>query len=257
VGVQAWFPDPAVHFAANGVEWSVSAELFFYALFPLLIWAAARRSGRVLLVIAAVLLGCVAPFVLTAAAAQDPVGNWLLNIFPVIRLGEFICGLLLALALKEGLRVPVPPWAAVAAFLACYVLLPMSPSWVPQRTVFLVTILLVIGALAQADVNGVRTVARSRMLVRLGEWSYCFYLVHQMTLQIMLFVCAKIVPGKALGPVWLIAALGVSVALAAALYSVVERPLEKRIRGSADSKDARARRDALVDRPAVEQAITG
>lgn len=230
-GLQAWFPDPAVHFAADGVEWSVSAELFFYALFPVLIWAAYRRVGRLVLVGIAVLLGGVAPFVLSTTLPAD-IAAWFTNIFPAMRIGEFVCGLLLAVALKGGRWIGVPPWLAVALFLACYLLVPKAPGWVPQRAIFLVAILLVIASLARSDVRGGRTLASSRGLVRLGEWSYCFYLVHQMTSQIMLFVCARIVPGKALGPVWLLSALGMSILLAALLFRFVERPFERRLRGS-------------------------
>lgn len=230
-GLQAWFPDPAVHFAANGVEWSVSTELFFYALFPLLIWAVHRRIGRAALVAVAVLLGGIAPFALTPVLPAD-FGVWFVNIFPGMRIGEFVCGVLLATAIKAGRRVPVRPSVAVAVFLACYLVLPESPAWVPQRAVFLAAILLVIAALAQSDLVGTRSIASSRGLVRLGEWSYCFYLVHQMTSQIMLFVCARIVPGKALGPVWLLSALGMSILLAALLYHVVERPFERGLRGT-------------------------
>ena len=232
LGIQAWFPDPNIHFAANGVEWSVSAELFFYALFPLLVRLADGRVARWVLVGGAVLLGFVLPAVLAALPSGD-LQSWALNILPVTRLGEFACGLLLARFLAAGRRLPVKPWIAVVMFLACYLLLPSSPAWVPQRTVFLLSILLVIGALAGADLARRRTVASSRALVRLGEWSYCFYLVHQMTSQIALFVCAKVVPGKLLGPVWLLVALGASVGIAALLYRFVERPLERRLRGAA------------------------
>jgi peptidoglycan/LPS O-acetylase OafA/YrhL len=231
LGLQAWFPDPAVHFAGNGVEWSVSAELFFYALFPILIGAVHRRVGRVVLVVLAVALGGAAPVVLGAALPAG-LGSWAVDIFPITRIGEFLCGLLLAVALQQGRRVPVRPVVAVAVFLLCYLLLPVAPAWVPQRAVFLVAILLVIAALAQADLRGARSVAASRGLVRLGEWSYCFYLVHQVTSQVMLFLCAKVVPGKALGPVWAVSALAASIVLAAVLYHFVERPLERRLRGT-------------------------
>jgi peptidoglycan/LPS O-acetylase OafA/YrhL len=35
--VQAWVPEKGVFFSFNAVSWSLSAEMFFYALFPLLI----------------------------------------------------------------------------------------------------------------------------------------------------------------------------------------------------------------------------
>jgi peptidoglycan/LPS O-acetylase OafA/YrhL len=231
VGLQAWFPDPAVHFAADGVEWSVSAELFFYALFPLLIGAMRSRGGRRTVGAAGIVLGCIAPYLLRLFVSGN-VGGWLLDIFPVVRLGEFMCGLLLAVALKTGRRVPIGPRTAFAAFLLCYVLVPMAPAWVPRRAIFLAAILLVIASLAQVDLRGTRTVMASKVPVRLGEWSYCFYLVHQMTTQVALFLCARVVSAGALGPLWLVTALALSILLAALLYYIVERPFERRLRGA-------------------------
>jgi peptidoglycan/LPS O-acetylase OafA/YrhL len=229
-GLQAWFPDPAVHFAADGVEWSVSAELFFYVSFPLLIWFAHRRGGLRALLFVAVILGAVVPVLL--ASTGSSLSTWAGDVFPVVRLGEFICGILLALAIRSGRRSPVGPRVAIVLFIVCYAVLPLAPSWVPSRGIFLASILLVIAALAQADLGGRGTWLGSRVPVRLGEWSYCFYLVHQMTLQIMLFVCSRVVPGRVLGPVWFIAALAASIALSAALYTVVERPFERRLRAA-------------------------
>jgi peptidoglycan/LPS O-acetylase OafA/YrhL len=232
LGVQAWFPDPAIHYAADNPEWSVSAEVFFYAMFPLLIPLAAKRSGRRLLTAAAVVLGVVLPYLLVPTGTSG-FGSWLLNVLPAVRIGAFLCGLVLAVALKRGLRVPVSPRVAVAVFLPCYLFVPMTPPWVPHQGILLIVILLVIGSLAQADQWGSGTVLASRLPLRLGEWSYCFYLVHLMTMQIVLFACTRVVPGVALGPVWLITAAAVSTGLAALLHHLVERPLERRLRGTA------------------------
>lgn len=229
-GVQAWFPDPAIHYAADNPEWSVSAEVFFYAVFPLLIPLAAKRSGRRLLAAAAVLLGVLLPYLLVPIGAGG-IGSWLLNVLPAVRIGAFLCGLVLAIALRRGLRLPFGPRVAVVAFLLCYLFLPLAPVWVPQRAILLAAMLSVIGTLATADRRGTGTGLARRVPVRLGEWSYCFYLVHLMTMQIVLFVCARALPGSAVGPVWLVTALAASTGLAALMHHVVERPLERRLRG--------------------------
>lgn len=238
LGIQAWFPDPAKHFAANGVEWSVSAELFFYAMFPVLVRIAHSRVGRYVLTAAAVLLAFVAPVALRLVLPPEIV-SWALNILPAMRIGEFTCGLLLAIALREGRRLLIRPTVAAAIFFACYFFLPMSPSWVPQGPIFLASVLTVIASLAGADLRGRRTLVASPVLVRLGEWSYCFYLVHQMTTQITLRAAQNLLPGQLVGPIWLVVSLGLSVALAAALYSLVERPFERRLRGTTARSAAR------------------
>ena len=233
--IQAWFPDPAVHYAADGPEWSVSAEVFFYALFPVLVAAAGRRGGRRALVVAAILLGAVAPSVL-ASVSSGATGSWLLNILPATKLGAFVCGIVLAVLIRRGLRIPIRPGVAGVLLLLLSLTLPMTPSWVPQHAILLGAVLLVIAALARSDQESRPTLLASRFAVRLGDWSYCFYLVHLMTLQIALLVCARFVPGGALGPVWLVAAFGASLGVAALLHAVVERPWERRLRGSTASR---------------------
>lgn len=40
--LQSWVPDPQTYFSFNGVSWSLSVEIFFYALFPALILRAKK-----------------------------------------------------------------------------------------------------------------------------------------------------------------------------------------------------------------------
>ena len=166
--IQAWFPDPAVHYAADGPEWSVSAEVFFYALFPVLVAAAGRRGGRRALVVAAILLGAVAPSVL-ASVSSGATGSWLLNILPATKLGAFVCGIVLAVLIRRGLRIPIRPGVAGVLLLLLSLTLPMTPSWVPQHAILLGAVLLVIAALARSDQESRPTLLASRFAVRLGD----------------------------------------------------------------------------------------
>jgi peptidoglycan/LPS O-acetylase OafA/YrhL len=48
---QAWVPDPNVFLSVNGPSWSLSCELMFYLLFPLLFAPGAPSPGRPALVV--------------------------------------------------------------------------------------------------------------------------------------------------------------------------------------------------------------
>lgn len=50
--VQAWSPDGHWSFALNGPSWSLSCEMFFYAIFPFLAGFLQRRSIKVVLLVA-------------------------------------------------------------------------------------------------------------------------------------------------------------------------------------------------------------
>lgn len=44
--LQSWFPTSSVYFGLNAVSWSLGCEVFFYALFPLILGAAIRLSAN-------------------------------------------------------------------------------------------------------------------------------------------------------------------------------------------------------------------
>lgn len=108
--IQAWIPAKVLDLW-NGPAWSISAELFFYLMFPLLIplivWPIMRRR-RLGTAIVAVLVAEVLAFIALSWVA----GTVLLNrgddpesarfvvtrlaLFPPIRIGEFVAGCLLA-----------------------------------------------------------------------------------------------------------------------------------------------------------------
>ena len=65
LGVQAWSPDTTVVYGLNKASWSLSVEMFFYAVFPLvavMLWLRSRR-GRYLIA-----GGCLALAALSAVA---------------------------------------------------------------------------------------------------------------------------------------------------------------------------------------------
>lgn len=182
--LQAWVPDPDVSTAANGVSWTLSDELFFYALFPFVVgWflGLARRRQ------ATVAIG-----LLAAVAAIQAIGDlqpgyntwsWFGYFCPVGRLPEFLLGILLASWVRDRGRVGfgLAPAAALAA--ATYVAVTMiDPGKVGVSAVVPAFAVLILGGVA-ADVEPGRRGLRHPVLVRLGELSFAFYLVHQGTLK--------------------------------------------------------------------------
>jgi len=89
--MQSWLPDPVTHFGINGVSWSISDELFFYAVFPLSTWLVRRSAIGFFVVIAAIL-----PiyFWQLPIVTDDGIRNGLYAINPISRLPEFLLGVL-------------------------------------------------------------------------------------------------------------------------------------------------------------------
>ena len=231
VGLQAWFPSPAVYYGGNGVGWSLSVEMFFYLLFPLLILGLQRRRILIALVAVSVVAMLAVPLILQPSDINS-VEYWAIKIFPLQRLAEFVLGCALAVAMRRGWRFPVGLPAATALALVAYLAAAHVPGWAQLVLLPALPFLILIGAAAQADLADTPSIVRSRPFVVLGEWSYCFYLVHQMVIVVFITV-AKTFDLETIGTIAvLLAALAVALVAAWALYVVVERPLERRVRGA-------------------------
>lgn len=224
--LQAWSNDGEVVYGYNGVSWSLSAEAFFYLLFPLLL-VFARRIGPFGMVSAA------AMWLVVGGVLAEVVGQGVFAL-PAYRVGEFVFGIGLALLVRRG--VPrISPAVAVAALVASYGALIVlnrltagelaARSWV-AGVIVLPGIALVLLAFARRDIDGGEGALTHPLLVRLGAWSFALYMVHELLL-------------RAARPVmldhgWTVpVAIIASVVLSGLLFEWFERPVEKRLRGRA------------------------
>jgi peptidoglycan/LPS O-acetylase OafA/YrhL len=230
--LQAWHPDWAV--GANGAAWSLSDEAFFYLAFPLLLALAVVRRRRV---------------VLWGAAACLLVGLWLcfgtwdwsawaLDYLPLTRVVQFLVGVLCAVALRQGARAPLGYWWAVGLVIVYHAALvpwhlygsatfnAYSGSQWWATPVFALLIM----AAAQSDRDGRATGVRGSWSLRLGHWSYAWYLIHEVVIR----AWTHLVPRS--GATLLVAVewgalLLLSLLAAGVLYRWVERPSERWLRG--------------------------
>lgn len=232
IGLHAWIPDNEYYWAGNGVTWSISCEMFFYAMFPLLIVWALRLSDRARWWAAGVLclLVIVPPLVLAPLTHGETVADWAIFIFPVQRLWEFGLGILIALWIKEGRRIRrIGIWGALGLVAIAYAIAVVAPAYLIWVAIPFIPFALTIATAAQADLDGRPSVFRHPVLVKLGEWSFAFYLTHQLVIRAVDYVLEPTTVLVAIGATVL--ALVVSVASAYVLFSVVEKPLERRLRG--------------------------
>lgn len=231
--VQTWFPDQSVTYAMNGVTWSLGCEAFFYLLFPLLMPALFRLSLRAAWIATGGLFVVATVFVLWASTRQ---GDWatvaLSN--PVVRLPEFLLGIVAARTCIGGHRVRWWVWPVVVAVavggLALFVRKPAADVWATP-----VTVVLILSA-AGWDTRRVVGWLRSPALVYAGRISFAFYLVHELVvLNTFRLLGAGVLPT-------LVAFAGACV-LAVGLHHLVEVPSNRAlVRWSSGRRTARVRR---------------
>jgi peptidoglycan/LPS O-acetylase OafA/YrhL len=228
--LQAWVPHQNAYYAGNTVAWSLSVEVFFYALFPLLIgpvMALGRRRQAVLL--AGLAAAVLALALIVHPQAYSGARFWLLFIDPVPRLLEFVIGICLCALLLEGVRIPVRPPVAAAIAIAAFVLVGQLPLDLRLVAGMLIPYSLLIFACAQADIEGRRSWLHSSVLLKLGAWSYAFYLLHQIVVRVMAHELLGH-PSTALHAFAFVASYAIAIAASYLLFRFVESPFERAIR---------------------------
>lgn len=250
--LQAWIPSPGWFSGGNPVGWSLSAEALFYAVFPVLarVVAALSMRHRRMLLVALLSAAIIVPLLIAPshAATTHQLGwsYWAVYISPVTRLLEFAIGITAGTLLRDGARTRVPLWAAALLAVVAYLAAGQAPVYASYVAVTVVPFALLIVVAAETDMSGRRSFLRHRAVVKLGEWSYAFYLVHALLVRALGVYVDGHDEGLATRGALGVLVVLVSWGLAAALYRFVERPMERRLR------KPRSTADQVVVLPAVE-----
>lgn len=195
--LHAWVPRDTAFFSINHPSWSLSAELFFYAMFPLLIWPVLKLTRSQLLPTAACLV--VAALLLPFAAQLLPVGMtfgenhaqsplygssipqvWAVYAFPPARLLEFVLGMVCARIVRHALMPRLPLWFGFAAVIIGYAASFAVPTLWQMTAIYILPVSILIVATAQAQ--DAPAFIASPTAVRLGEISFALYMVHDIVL---------------------------------------------------------------------------
>ncbi len=239
--LQGWTPKRA--WMWNGPGWSLSAEAFFYLLFPVIgVWIS-RQSAKRLVFVA--LVACAAivipPLVFIAsrpggfqAVTVSSYGPWVafLKFSPLIHLPQFVIGIVTGVAfIRRGETPGMMGWLSLAIVAVLAVTLAVS-----HRIPYL---LLQGGLLAPLFAVAIYTLAHGRgivcallarpLMVRMGEASYALYLLH-MTLSWYFTVGLRSIGWPRI-EAWagLAGFVAIALAISFAVYAFVERPARLRL----------------------------
>lgn len=244
--LQGWWNAPNILFSGNPAAWTLTCEAFFYALHPWISRFLIRLSRNGALIFAGLVV--VAAFTYRALAVLFP-GTFIAELpVPIVRVSEFILGMAVAWAIRAGWRIRIPPVLGIGAMIGvvlAIVVVARSGMDVPiikfipafGNELFTVACAIAIIALAQKALAGKRSWFESPWQVKLGEWSFAFYLVHATVIYLAMRIFGM-QETSWLNLAWFAVILVIDLILAWALHSFVERPLEKRMRRWKDRRDA-------------------
>lgn len=203
--VQSWIPHPNWYFSMNGVAWSISTELAFYVIFPILSWRLEKNWRVKVLLAVGGIVACALIYPLIRPQNSDEallVLAGLLYINPVSRAFEFLIGILAATVYTKVRATVLGDRAfwTTAEFLACAIVAvcvmrawsiyqaiePFSPQlaeWTLQSGQFWALALLIfVFAIGRGVLSWGLS---SRPLVFLGEISFAMYMLHQVIIKVM------------------------------------------------------------------------
>lgn len=233
--LQSFVPSDDVYFYFNSVSWSISDEWFFYIMFPFLVFMLTKRKYLWAM-----------PFILMLI----PVSLWLVKesyhekyfyINPLLRLGDFIIGILLYLLYKKRKETSLLKSKTVATTLEISSILLLSVflyfhSDIPQgyrySCYYWPPIVLLIYTFSYSK-GHISNILSNKILVYLGEISFGFYMIHMLIIRYYKFLPQKFPALSAYTPLdhnGAIIIFLISLAGSIILYKWFEKPMNKYIK---------------------------
>lgn len=242
--LQSWSSSPTILFSGNPAAWTLTVEMFFYAMHPALmrvrrLLTPRRTLGALILIVAIQTTVWALPLVPGGQAWFD-----LLPI-PLRRVGEFLVGMCIAHLMTQGRLCRTHPALALLPLLLL-VSVSTTAKWYDRAHPFTQTLgsliiplatvcfALLIWSVASHDLRAGRSFLAHPMMVRLGEWSYAFYLVHTTVMYALIDLFGhrpSSWDNLFVYPLY----FGIALAAAAALHHFVERPCERALRRWGDA----------------------
>ena len=236
--LQAFVPEPSVHYSLNAPSWSLSCEIFFYLMFPLLV-ALRTRILAVLAVSGIAIVGAAAAFWVAKGNQPSAMAEWFFYLNPPTRLIDFMVGMLIYRAARAG---TFPRFSGTFMEVALALLIPslmilLHQADLPMPFRWQLAYLPAMAALVLVFAQGGGAVSRAlqrRWLVILGEASFALYLTHRPVITFAKQLGDRLLPGE--WPVSWEVALALLLSTGCIILSVlvffwVDQPIQRRLRG--------------------------
>lgn len=179
--IQSWFNSLGTSWGMwNPPGWSLSAEAFFYLLFPAIYVTLSKLSTMRLAVFAIVCWGIGVLSVFTQVVVGLAAGD-LWGYIPLVRLPEFLIGVVAGLIWERRNSLAfdrAAPWITIlsAGAILFVMFLPLGSRWYGSAT-FAPLVAVFICALA-CDRGPIAKILSRRPLVELGKASFSLYILH-------------------------------------------------------------------------------
>jgi peptidoglycan/LPS O-acetylase OafA/YrhL len=227
--VQSFIPSKQYYLSFNSVSWSISAELFYYLLFPLLIVIINKRTKTI------IALTISLPLLTLYLFPANLDSKWFLYIFPFFRIFDFIIGIIIFSVFLKFRNISINSFK-ITFIESSSLLLLFIFYW--HRTSFCIEsrwslyywIPMVFIILTFALQKGfISRVLSHKWLVYLGEISFSFYMIHQLVIKAMWAINLKTNLFTS-GTTIILVTFILSLLLSILSFEYFEKPINEKIR---------------------------
>jgi len=246
--IQGWWLAPAILFSGNPAAWTLTCEFFFYSLHPVFQRIFRWWNAKTVFISLCLMFGAM---VAIKASCFISEGQGCISLpLPIERLPEFLLGMGIGVLARQGKLLKLSPWIPLTALGLLFVFLTLGSQWgiapgvMTLSNVFaneatLLLMVVIIACVAQRDIAGKRSGFGSKWLVKLGELSFAFYLVHATVMYLFVAFIGQLDVSWS-NAVWYPIVLVAGMLVAFALHTWIEKPFEAKFRRASDKIGARS-----------------
>ena len=193
--LQSFVPNADFYFSFNALSWSLSCEMFFYLMFPMLIiFLSKKKSGMWLALIAIILIPIGIHF------CSNNLVHQLFYINPLFRIVDFVLGILLFELFQRNLLKNVTrnknsatliEFLAIALFIFFLSLRNIIPQGYRYSCYYWMPMIFIIYSFAHQK-GLLSDLLSNKVFVILGEISFGFYLLHLLCIRYILIINSKL-----------------------------------------------------------------
>lgn len=185
--LQTWIPSSSFYFSYNSVSWYLSITVFFIVISPLVIklWSRLNRKQSVYLIVGLIMF----EFIWCGLLKDTLRAHWMIYIFPIVRSVDYIIGGgLYKISQYVILRKSqvYDQIGIISILLSMYIMVVSmnhKSEWFSVCFWTIPAILLVYSASKSSDSVFLSKVFDNIVVVKLGEISFEFFLIHQLVIR--------------------------------------------------------------------------
>lgn len=244
--LQAWVPSGISVFSYNGVSWTLSCEIFFYLLFPVLCFLFSRFvdssfTSNIALLMSAYLISIAMALAVGSSISQFSIQWWMALISPISRAFDFIVGTaagFLYIRVRDYLNITKAKGTLIeiASFMALFIFYlwhhNYATAYIWNNSIYfnLFIAALIFSFSFQSGV--LSEILSVKWLTYLGEVSFSMYMVHQLMIRYCeRYVGSIVYHANDIKGASIQIGFFILIVMASILtYEIVEKPFRRKIR---------------------------